>query len=109
MASTSVSTKKITIRGGGIAGLWTALLLARRGHEVTLLERSEKPFTDSCSFYAGAMLAPYCEEEVAEELIRELGLRSIELWRETYPESQLNGSLVVAQARDRRSSTVSPA
>lgn len=97
-----MTAKKLTIRGGGIAGLWTTLLLARRGHAVTLLERSEKPFTDACSFYAGAMLAPYCEEEGAEELIRELGLRSLELWRETYPDVQLQGSLVVAQARDRR-------
>jgi glycine oxidase len=48
------------------------------------------------------MLAPYTEEEVAEELIRELGLRSIALWRETYPETKAKGGLVVAAARDRR-------
>ena len=94
--------RKITIRGAGIAGLWCALTLARRGHAVTLLERSEKPFTDACSFYAGAMLPPYCEEEIAEELIRALGLRSIKLWRESYPDTKVRGSLIVAPARDRR-------
>lgn len=94
--------KKITVQGAGICGLWHALTLAKAGHEVTLIERSAKPFEGACSFYAGAMLAPYAEEEVAEETIRELGLRSIELWRETYDDTQLNGSLIVAQARDRR-------
>jgi glycine oxidase len=94
--------KAITVRGAGVAGLWCALLLARGDQKVTLVERSEKPFVDACSFYAGAMLAPYCEEEVAEALIRELGLRSIEMWRETYPETEVNGSLIVAPARDRR-------
>ena len=81
-----METRTITVRGAGIAGLWCALTLARRGHAVTLIESSDKPFESACSYYAGAMLAPYCEEEAAEELIRELGLRSIALWRETWPE-----------------------
>jgi len=92
----------ITVQGAGICGLWHAFTLVKAGHSVTLIERSEKPFESACSFYAGAMLAPYAEEEGAEELIRELGLRSIELWRETYPDTQANGSLIVAQARDRK-------
>lgn len=100
--SSPLPEKKITIQGAGICGLWQALTLARAGHAVTLIERSEKPFESACSFYAGAMLAPYAEEEGAERLIRDLGLRSIELWRETYPETQTHGSLVVAQPRDRR-------
>ena len=94
--------KKITVQGAGICGLWQAFTLARAGHDVTLIERGEKPFEDACSFYAGAMLAPYAEEEGAEELIRALGLRSIELWRKHYPETQTNGSLIVALPRDRR-------
>jgi len=94
--------KKITVRGAGICGLWHAFTLTRAGHAVTLIERSEKPFESACSFFAGAMLAPYAEEEGAEKLIRELGLRSIELWQEIYPDTQSHGSLVIAQARDRR-------
>ena len=97
-----MSKKKITVQGAGICGLWHALTLAKAGHAVTLIERSKKPFESACSFYAGAMLAPYAEEEGAEKLIRELGLRSIELWQEIYPDTQSHGSLVIAQARDRR-------
>ncbi|MGI9381857.1 MAG: FAD-dependent oxidoreductase [Methyloligellaceae bacterium] len=97
-----MSKKKIHIRGAGIAGLWQALTLARRGHDVTVAERSPEPFGAACSAYAGGMLAPYCEEESAEPMIRDLGLRSIALWRETYPETRAAGSLVVTQPRDRR-------
>ena len=91
---------KITIIGAGICGLWQAFTLAKAGHGVTLIERSKKPFEGSCSFYAGAMLAPYAEEEGAEALIRDLGLRSIELWRAAYPDTRCEGSLIVAQPRD---------
>jgi glycine oxidase len=90
----------IAVRGAGIVGLWQALTLARAGHAVTLYERSAAPFAEACSPYAGAMLAPRCEEESAEPIIRELGLRSIALWRKTYPGTKANGSLVVAPPRD---------
>ncbi|MHA1518305.1 MAG: FAD-dependent oxidoreductase, partial [Alphaproteobacteria bacterium] len=83
------------------AGLWQALTLARRGHAVVVAERSAKPFTDACSPYAGAMLAPRCEEESAEGVIRVLGERGIALWRAAYPDLMANGSLVVAAPRDR--------
>jgi len=91
----------IAVRGAGVVGLWQALLLARRGHAVTLYERSAQPFADSCSVYAGAMLAPHCEEESAEAIVHDLGKRGIALWRETYPGTVINGSLVVALKRDR--------
>ena len=94
-------THSIAIRGTGVVGLWQALVLARRGHAVTLYERSPQPFAEACSLYAGAMLAPRCEEESAEPVIRDLGKRGIALWRETYPGTVANGSLVVALARDR--------
>ncbi len=98
-----VTRKRITIRGGGIVGLWQAYVLAKRGHEVRLVERSEKPFSQSASWLAGAMLAPFCEGETAEPLVRELGLRSLALWRETFPQGVVQkGSLVVASARDQR-------
>jgi glycine oxidase len=84
-----------------VVGLWQALALARRGHAVTLYERSPQPFADACSLYAGAMLAPRCEEESAEAIVRDLGQRGIALWRETYSGTEANGTLVVALARDR--------
>ena len=91
----------IAVRGAGVVGLWQALMLARKGHAVTLYERSQQAFADCCSLYAGAMLAPRCEEESAETIVRELGRRGIDLWRETYPGTVANGTLVVALHRDR--------
>jgi 2-polyprenyl-6-methoxyphenol hydroxylase-like FAD-dependent oxidoreductase len=38
----------IVLIGGGFCGLTTALLLARDGHEVTVLERDARPVPDSC-------------------------------------------------------------
>jgi glycine oxidase len=57
--------------------------------------------TLSTSHWAGGMLAPHCESEVAEPVISRLGVRSLELWREALPDTPFNGSLVVAHARDR--------
>jgi glycine oxidase len=93
--------RKITIRGAGVVGLWQALTLARGGHKVTLCERSPIPFAHGCSLFAGAMLAPNCEKESAELMVRELGLRGLALWRETYPGTIANGTLVLALHRDR--------
>jgi glycine oxidase len=93
--------RSITVVGAGITGLWQALTLARRGHRVRLIERSAEPFADAASAFAGAMLAPYCEAEAAEPVVRELGLRSLALWKETYPGAVANGTLVVAGTRDR--------
>ncbi len=91
----------IFVIGAGIAGAWQALLLAQAGRAVTLHERSDARLTQSTSYWAGGMLAPYCEAEVSEPLIVRLGLRSLALWREHFPQTPFNGSLVVAHARDR--------
>ncbi len=93
-------THSIAVRGAGVVGLWQALMLARSGHAVTLYEQSPQPFAEACSLYAGAMLAPRCEEESAEPVIRDLGKRGIALWREIYPGAIANGTLVVALHRD---------
>src|SRR5437868_10832135 len=91
----------VSVIGAGIAGAWQALLFAQAGHDVTLHERSDAEMTLSTSHWAGGMLAPYCESETAEPVISRLGLRSLELWREAFPDTPFNGSLVVAHARDR--------
>jgi glycine oxidase len=55
----------------------------------------------STSHWAGGMLAPWCEAETSEPMISRLGIRSLDLWRRHFPETSINGSLVVAHARDR--------
>ena len=91
----------VTIIGAGIAGAWQALLFAQAGHDVTLHERGDADLMLSTSHWAGGMLAPWCEAEVAEPLISRLGLRSLDLWRRELPDTPFNGSLVVAHARER--------
>ena len=72
------SSKKIVIVGAGIFGLWQAYLLAKTGHEVLVIEQSSEPFSLTASQYAGAMIAPFCEAESAEPVVRELGFVFIE-------------------------------
>lgn len=91
----------VSIIGAGIAGAWQALLFAQAGHAVTLHERSDAGMTDATSHWAGGMLAPYCEAEVAEPVISRLGLRSLDIWRRELPDTPFNGSLVVAHPRER--------
>jgi glycine oxidase len=87
--------------GAGIAGAWQALLFAQAGHAVTLHERSDAGMTRSTSYWAGGMLAPWCEAEASEPVISRLGIHSLGLWREHFPQTPFNGSLVVAHPRDR--------
>jgi glycine oxidase len=92
---------EISVVGAGIAGLWQAYTLAGRGHDVRLVEQTATPFTNAASQYAGAMLAPFCEREIAGPIVQELGLRALDIWEETFPGLVRKGTLVVAQARDR--------
>src|SRR5258707_5791953 len=91
----------VSVIGAGIAGAWQALLFAQAGHTVALHERSDAAMTQSTSYWAGGMLAPYCEAEASEPVISRLGIRSLDLWREHFPQTPFNGSLVVAHPRDR--------
>ena len=115
---------QVTVMGAGVAGLTCAVELAERGVDVEVVDRAERLGAASCSWYAGGMLAPWCELESAEPLIAELGLESIAWWRERLPGASsngdrasnrgsapngtlgpnstlaLNGSLVVAHGRD---------
>jgi glycine oxidase len=91
----------VSIIGAGIAGAWNALLFAQAGHVVTVHERSDAAIMQSASHWAGGMLAPWCEAETSEPVISRLGTRSLDLWRQHFPQTPFNGSLVVAHARDR--------
>src|ERR1700726_1905843 len=91
----------VSIIGAGIAGAWQALLFAQAGRDVTLHERSSNAMMLPPSHWAGGMVAPHCESEVAEPIISRLGLRALDLWRRELPDTPFNGSLVVAHSRDR--------
>lgn len=101
LQTTKPPDSPVSIIGAGIAGAWQALLFAQAGHAVTLHERGDEAMTDATSHWAGGMLAPYCEAEVAEPIISRLGLRSLDIWRRELPDTPFNGSLVVAHARER--------
>src|SRR6267378_2233612 len=91
----------VSVIGAGVAGAWQALLFAQAGYDVTLHERSDAAMTQSTSYFAGGMLSPWCEAETSEPVISRLGIRSLDLWREHFPQTPFNGSLVVAHPRDR--------
>lgn len=91
----------VTVVGAGVAGLTCAVELAERGARVEVLERAEAIGPSCCSWFAGGMLAPWCELESAERLIAALGSESLGWWRERFAGTELRGSLVVAHGRDR--------
>ena len=90
----------VTVAGAGVLGLWQALMLAKSGRHVRLMDASQAPFIDSASRWAGAMIAPECEAESAPRLVRDLGRRSLGLWRSEISGVVANGTLVLAAARD---------
>jgi glycine oxidase len=90
----------VRVIGAGVAGLACAVELAERGATVEVLEGGEALGSSSCSWYAGGMLAPWCELESAEPLVARLGGESLAWWRHRFPGTALIGSLVVAHARD---------
>jgi glycine oxidase len=91
---------QVTIIGAGVAGLTCAVEFAERGATVEVLERGAGIGKQSCSWYAGGMLAPQCERERAEPLISSLGVESLLWWRERFAGTTVAGSLVVAHGRD---------
>lgn len=93
--------KPVIVVGAGIFGLWQALTLARAGHRVKLMEISQAPFERASSRWAGAMIAPECESEAAPSIVRDIGRRSLKIWRDAYPGLRCEGTLVVSAPRDR--------
>lgn len=91
----------IEIIGAGVAGLCTAKHFIDRGCHVSLYAQSMGIDESCCSWWAGGMLAPWCESESAEPLITRLGQEGLAFWHTQTNELTANGSLVLAQARDR--------
>jgi len=90
---------KIAVIGAGVMGLVTAHQCALRGGRVTIYERRPEAGR-GCSWYAGGMLAAWCEMESAEPLIGELGLESLNYWKTHFSHVVEKGTLVVAPPRD---------
>ncbi len=90
---------RATVVGAGVVGLTTALTLAERGAEVSLVERSPE-LGANASWLAGGMLAPFCEGESAPPRVVELGRKAIDWWEAHAPGVVRAGTLVVAPPRD---------
>jgi glycine oxidase len=91
---------RVTVIGAGVAGLACAVELAERGASVEVLERSPALAGAGCSWFAGGMLAPWCELESSVPLIAQLGEEGTDWWRRRFPATAVRGTLVVAHARD---------
>ena len=90
---------RATVVGAGVVGLTSAVALAERGAEVTLVERSRE-LGGNASWLAGGMLAPFCEGESAPQSVVELGQGAIDWWDARVPGVVRKGTLVVAPPRD---------
>ncbi|WP_417726800.1 FAD-dependent oxidoreductase [Roseovarius sp.] len=95
-------SKAITIRGAGIVGLCVATELTARGVPVILRDPAPVPGPTACSWWAGGMLAPFCEGFSAEEPVVRLGQEAADWWAAQGVKVERRGSLVVTLQRDRR-------
>lgn len=92
--------KNILVKGAGVAGLTSAFMLAQAGARVTVSAPVDAP-VGAASWYAGGMLAPYCERESAEQRVEDLGVEAMQWWDKVLPELVTHqGTLVVAPPRD---------
>jgi menaquinone-9 beta-reductase len=55
--------KKVSIVGGGLAGLVSSILLARKGVDVTLIEKKQYPFHRVCGEYISNEVVPFLKSE----------------------------------------------
>lgn len=92
---------RAVIIGAGVAGLTVALELARSGVQVTVIDCADGAGPAQCSWWAGGMLAPWCERESAEEAVITDGRHAADWWDDAVGEVVRNGTLVVAPSRDR--------
>jgi glycine oxidase len=91
---------KATVIGAGVAGLACATELLKRGAAVTVIERAPELGPAACSWWAGGMLAPWCEAESAEPEVVRLGRRAADWWEDHAGGVTRRGTLVVAPGRD---------
>ncbi|RUZ73466.1 glycine oxidase ThiO [Mesorhizobium sp. M7A.F.Ca.US.006.01.1.1] len=91
---------RVLVKGAGIAGLTVAFELATRGAAVTVAE-TRHGLGGNASWFAGGMLAPWCERESAEQPVLDLGRVAADWWDAALPGQVTRaGTLVVAAPRD---------
>lgn len=93
-------TDQITVLGAGVTGLCIATELLQRGIVPTVIDRQLEPGPKSCSWWAGGMLAPFCEAESADEAVVRFGKKAAHWWQTYTGLVENNGSLVLALDRD---------
>lgn len=91
----------VTVIGAGVAGLCVARALLDHGADVLLVDRHADTGPHGCSWWAGGMLAPFCEGESAEEAVVRLGAQAADWWAAKTGGVHRCGSLVVSPARDK--------
>jgi glycine oxidase len=91
---------EVTIIGAGVAGLWAAWECSKAGLHPRVIDKNGPPGAHGCSWWAGGMLAPFCEGAVAEPQIVQHGQDAARAWAEV-TEVVHRGSLVVALERDK--------
>lgn len=90
---------RILVKGAGVAGMTAAVTLAERGGRVTLYDPGGRVGAGA-SWFAGGMLAPWCEAESAPPEVTAQSVDSVDWWAEHVPDVVRAGSLVLAPPRD---------
>jgi 2-polyprenyl-6-methoxyphenol hydroxylase-like FAD-dependent oxidoreductase len=79
----------IIVLGGGVCGLAAAMLLARDGHDVTVLERDPEPVPDTpeaaCEAWARRGVAQFRQPHYLQPRGRAGSRRSSPTWRRRSP------------------------
>jgi len=91
----------LRILGAGVMGLVLATELSARGHAVELVDPAPTPGPHACSWWAGGMLAPYCEAESAAPAVLQHGLGAADWWDRHTGMVRRNGTLVLTLERDK--------
>lgn len=92
---------KILVKGAGVAGLVMAHeLMQRGGAQITVCDVRPQS-GGGASWFAGGMLAPFCERESAPKVVLEFGRHAADWWAAALPCHVVRrGSLVLAMPRD---------
>lgn len=90
----------VTVVGAGVVGLTIATELVERGVDVEIIERAASQGSNACSWFAGGMLAPWCEGDTAEEPIVRLGQESMSWWEHHIVKITKKGSIILVPPRD---------